>query len=131
MIEKPRRLRPGKLQPPHVGDVEEACRAPHGVMLGDNRTVLDGHLPAGKIHHASAMRHMPVVTGGVEKLTHLLTLRIWRDECDSQIQKTKSECLRKDKRQNSKTRPACHPTARCILTNIPQAVQPYDRPWYS
>src|SRR5262249_11818423 len=114
MIEKPRRLGPGKLQPPHVGDVEQPRSPPHGVMLGDDRTVLDGHLPAGEIHHASAMRDMPVMAGGAEELRHLLTLRIWRDECKSEIQKTKSECLRKDKRQNFKTRPVCHPTARAF-----------------
>ena len=38
-------------QHPHVGDVEDAAAAPHGLVLCHQALKLHGHLPAGKGHH--------------------------------------------------------------------------------
>ena len=55
---------PGRLDLPHVADVEDPGPLPHGhVLLADAR-VLDGHLPAGERDELRTRRDMPVVQGG-------------------------------------------------------------------
>jgi hypothetical protein len=44
----------GEVQRAHVGNVEHAGVAPHGVVFLDLRAVMDGHLPTGEIDHLRA-----------------------------------------------------------------------------
>jgi len=38
-----------------------------GLMLGDDRIVLNGHLPAGEVDHATVVGDVPGVTGCLEQ----------------------------------------------------------------
>ena len=63
----------GDLELAHVGDVEDADAAPHGVVLGEDAgRVLHRHLPAGERHHLGAERLVAVVERGA------LERRSWR-----------------------------------------------------
>ena len=46
-------------QSPHVRHVKHAGRRPSGQMLLDDRRILDGHPPAGKVDHAAAVCNVP------------------------------------------------------------------------
>ena len=52
------RVLAGDLDLPHVRDVEQPRRRPHGVVLDGDARVLDGHVPAAKGHHPGAKGHM-------------------------------------------------------------------------
>src|SRR5207302_1112170 len=51
----------------HVLEVEEARLRPHGLVLGDDARVVDGHLPATELDHASPEALVPGVEG---RLSH-------------------------------------------------------------
>ena len=61
------RCRAADRQPSHVRHVEHAGSQAGGQMLLDDRRILDGHPPAGKIDHAAAVRDVPAHQGCFEK----------------------------------------------------------------
>src|SRR5207249_10804121 len=57
----------------HVRQVEDAAAGTDGGVLDHNAGgVLDGHVPAGEIHHAGTKRSVHVIEGGVEEVRHRL-----------------------------------------------------------
>ena len=59
VVEQTAGVVPAELDSPHVGDVEQPGSVTDGLMLVDDRAVLDRHLPAGKVDHPTAVGHVP------------------------------------------------------------------------
>ena len=55
---------PARADLAHVGDVEHAAALAHGLVLGGDALVLDGHLPARERDQPGAGGDMLVVEGG-------------------------------------------------------------------
>jgi hypothetical protein len=70
VIQKLRRVRPAHIDFAHVAHVEQAGGAPHREVLGEDALVLHRHFPAGKIHDASAVRHVEGMQWGAFRFTH-------------------------------------------------------------
>jgi len=56
---------------PHVGDVENANLLAHGVMLIDDRAVLDRHIPSGKGNEACAKGNVGAFQRGMFQIRHV------------------------------------------------------------
>src|SRR5262249_47970476 len=60
-IKKLLRVRPRKINPPHVRDIEDAAAAARLLVLLDDRAVDDGHFPSREVNHPSAGGDMKFV----------------------------------------------------------------------
>ena len=62
-IEEPTGIRPEEVKPPHVRHVKDASRSPCGVVLTDNRPVLNRHGPTREIHEPGSQALVQIMEG--------------------------------------------------------------------